>query len=73
MNHAIQRLQKVQNIVAGYAIHKYATKLDVVYLSRLPIKHFLDFCTLKLVHKLGFDDNFPDYLRVEMAVPRRTI
>ena len=54
-NNAIQRLHTVQNIVAGYVLQMW-----------LPIKEYLDSCTVKLEHKSRFNDNF-DYLRVEMV------
>ena len=67
------RLQKIQNITAGYVYSRYASIQDVIKLNWLPIREYMDFNTVKLVHKSRLDKNHPTYLNVEFAVPRRIL
>ena len=69
----IHRLQKVQNVTAGYVLSHYATTKDVVDLKWLPIKELFEWNTVKLVHKSKFDPKHPEYLKVDFHIPRRNV
>ncbi|XP_066929003.1 uncharacterized protein [Clytia hemisphaerica] len=59
----LDRLQKIQNIAAGYVLSRYATLHDVIELKWLPVKEYFELNTSKIVHKSRRDANHPHYLR----------
>jgi len=69
----IERLQKIQNIAAGYVFSRYAILNDVVQLKWLPVKEYIEFNTAKLVHKSRRDENHPSYLNVEFSAQSRNL
>ena len=69
----INRLQKVQNVTAGYVLSRYATTKDVLDLKWLPIKELFEWNTVKLVHKSKFDPMHPEYLKVDFHIPKRYV
>ena len=69
----IRRLQKMQNVTAGYVLSHYAVTKDVVDLKWLPIKELFEWNTVKLVHKSKFDSKHPQYLKVDFHIPRRNV
>ena len=67
------RLQKVQNITAGYVLSRYANIEDVINLKWLPVKELCQWNTVKLVHRSKCDPKYPTYLQVEFHEPRRSL
>ena len=65
-----KRLQKIQNITAGYVFGRYATIQDVIKLNWIPMREYIDFNTVKLVHKSKLDANYPKYLKVDFCQQR---
>ena len=69
----LRRLQKVQNITAGYVLSRYASIEDVINLKWLSVKNLVQWNTVKLVHKSKFDPNYPTYLKINFHCPRRNL
>ena len=69
----IERLQRIQNIAAGYVHCRYATAHDVIKLKWLPIKEYAEFNTVKLVHRSRIDPRHPSYLNVQFALQRNNL
>ena len=63
----LDRLQKIQNIAAGYVLSRYANLNDVIKLKWLPVKEYFELNTSKIVHKSRRDVNHPNYLKVEFC------
>ena len=63
-DYLLNRLQRIQNIAAGYVLNRYAKPEDVVNLHWLPIKENIDFNVCKLVHKALNDEAWPSYLDI---------
>ncbi|XP_066930768.1 uncharacterized protein [Clytia hemisphaerica] len=71
-DYLLNRLQRIQNIAAGYVLNRYATLKDVVDLQWLPIKELIDFNVSKLVYKALNDKKWPSYLSlVKVTQPRK--
>ena len=65
-----RKLQRIQNVAAGFVLNRYTTESDVLEKLRwLPIKERIEYHVLRLVHKSLWESSFPDYLRLE----RRTV
>lgn len=65
-----KKLQRIQNIAAGFVLNRYTTESDVLEKFRwLPIKERTEYHVLHLAHKSVWESSFPDYLRLE----RRTV
>ena len=62
----VNRLQRVQNITAGYVLGRYAKLKDVVELNWLPIEENTDYNIAKLVFHALKDKNWPSYLKVHV-------
>ena len=69
----VERLQKIQNIAAGYVLSRYATLNDVIQLKWLPVKEYIELNTAKIVHKSRRDKNHPSYLNVEFFDPSKKL
>ncbi|XP_057299344.1 uncharacterized protein LOC130629967 [Hydractinia symbiolongicarpus] len=72
-DYLICRLQKIQNMAAGYVLRRYANLQEVTNLKWLPVKEHIEFSISKLVHKSRIDNNHPSYLNVEFVVPTRNL
>lgn len=69
----VERLQKIQNIAAGYVLSRFATLNDVIQLKWLPVKEYIELNTAKIVHKSRRDKNHPSYLNVEFSNPSKKL
>ena len=75
-NYQINRLQRIQNIAAGYVLNRYVQMTDAIkHLKWLPIKEYNEFSISKLVFLALNDTNRPKYLPIETLknrLPLRT-
>ena len=62
----LNRLQRIQNIAAGYVLSRYGRKEDVLSLKWLPIREYIDFASCKLAFKALNDPLWPKYLPLEL-------
>ena len=70
-DYLLNRLQRIQNIAAGYVLNRYASLKDVLELQWLPMKEYIQFNVTKLVHKAFYDGQWPSYLNVEKIPQNR--
>lgn len=70
-HYLLQRLQKIQNITAGYVLFRSPTLVDITKLKWLPVSESIDWNTVKLVQKSKIDPEYPVYLKVEFHDPIR--
>ena len=61
----LKRLQRVQNMCAGYVLSRYATVADLKELRWLPIKERLEYSIAKLAHKSIYSEDFPIKLKLK--------
>ena len=61
----LKRLQRIQTCAAGYVFRRYANINDIFSLKWLPMIEFIEFSTVKLVHKAIYSENWPEYLKLE--------
>ena len=57
-NYLINRLQQVQNIIAGYVYGRYANMLDAINLNWLPTEENIETNTVKLGHNSHITTNY---------------
>ena len=73
-NYQINRLQRIQNIAAGYVLNRYVQMTDAIkHLKWLPIKEYNEFSISKLVFLALNDTNRPKYLPIETLKNRLTL
>jgi len=72
-DYLLNRLQRIQNIAAGYVFNRYASMKDIVELQWLPIKELIEFNVSKLDHKALNDEKWPSYLTVAKIVQAREL
>ena len=70
---SLKRMQRVLNSTAAFVTGHYCCQEDVIKLVWLPIKERITCNTLKFVHKSLYDENFPQYLKVEFKNDLRTL
>ena len=61
----LKRLQRIQTCAACYVFRRYANINDIFSLKWLPMIEFIEFSTMKLVHKAIYSENWPEYLKLE--------
>ena len=71
--HQVKRLQRIQNVCAGYVNGRYASERDCLDLGWLPIKERRDYCLLNLTFKALYFEHWPEYLRLQKYIPARTL
>ena len=69
----LNRLQRIQNIAAGYVLSRYGRKEDVLSLKWLPIREYIDFASCKLAFKALNDPLWPKYLPLELIRHERNL
>ena len=68
-DYQLKRLQRVQNMCAGYVLSRYATVADLKELRWLPIKERLEYSIAKLAHKSIYSEDFPIKLKQHVVQP----
>jgi len=68
----LNRLQKLQNISAGFVLQKYATQEDVVSLKWLLVNERINFNISKFIFKCIRSDEIPENLKIALS-KRRTL
>ena len=68
-----QRLQKVQNCTAAFVLGHYCHVADVVKLRWLQIKESVEYNIAKLCFKSLYNENFPDYLKLQMKEQKSNV
>ena len=58
------RLQKLLKETCFFVNGRYSNSLDVILPSWLPISERIDFCIIKLAHKVLYVTSFPSYLKL---------
>ena len=69
----INRIQRVQNITAGYVYGPYAKMLEVINLNWLPIEENIEINNVKLAHKSLNDELWPNYLKLALVERKRNL
>ena len=72
-NYLIKQLQQIQNCATGNVLSKYVNAVDFVNLNCLPILEGIEYNISKLTHPLINNKNWPFYLPVEIATPKRIL
>ena len=62
----LKRLQKVQNVAAGFVLRRHANVNDVLSLKWLPITENIDSSMAKTIHKALNDPDWPSYLPISL-------
>ena len=70
-NYLIKQLQQIQNCATGNVLSKYVNAVDFVNLNWLPILEGIEYNISKLTCSLLNNKNWPFYLPVERAAPKR--
>ena len=68
-DYQLKRLQRAQNMCAGYVLSRYATVADLKELRWLPIKERLEYSIAKLAHKSIYSEDFPIKLKQHVVQP----
>ncbi len=69
-----RKLQRIQNVAAGFVLNRYTTKSDVLQKLRwLPIKERTEYHVLHLAHKSLWESSFPDYVKLEKRTVNRQL
>ena len=58
----MKRLQRLQNVAAGYVLMSFSNEKDVISLNWLPIIELIDFEISILTQKALCDESWPNYL-----------
>ena len=69
----LKRLQRVQNVCAGYVYGRYAKEVDCLSLGWLPLKERRDLYLLNITFKALYFEQWPAYLRLRKYVPGRCL
>ena len=67
-----KRLQRVQNVCAGYVLGRYAREADCLQLGWLPLIERRSYQLLQCVFKALYFDYWPQYLKLEQRIPAQT-
>ena len=68
-----KRLQRVQNVCAGYALGRSAREADWLQLGWLPLIERRSYQLLQCVFKALHFDYWPQYLKLEQYIPARDL
>jgi hypothetical protein len=68
-----KRLQRVQKAAASFVLGKFARSADVLSLNWLPIKEQREWNVLKLSYKELYDENWPDYQKLQLVQHSRVL
>ncbi len=69
----LKRLQRVQNVCAGFVHGRYAKEVDCLSLGWLPLKERRDLHLLNITFKALYFEQWPAYLKLRKYVPGRTL
>ena len=58
------RLRKLLKVTCSFVNGRYNNSLDVILPGLLPISERIDFCIIKLAHKVLYVTSFPSYLKL---------
>ena len=68
-----KRLQRVQNVCAGYVLGRYAREADWLQLGCLPLIERRSYQLLQCVFKAVYFDYWPQHLKLEQYIPARDL
>ena len=69
----LKRLQRVQNVYAGYVLGRYAREANCLQLGWLPLIERRSYQLLPCVFKALYFDYWSPYLRLEQRIPARDL
>lgn len=69
----MKRLQRIQNIAAGFVNGRFSREPDVINLGWLPIKERIQLSLARLSHKVLYNNSMPKYLSLHKMDIKRVL